>query len=286
MRKQTDNGTVFCESVATYMKSLMEKRDFAGAIKYYENNRSLVAKVGGLWAGAMMHLAAQGYASLTKYPAALKAARTAQAIVATEADSILLAEIFITLGGILRDCGELREAHKSYGDAESIFRRNDSPEGQSRALNQMAGLYFRQNDYRNALSVLMDAVVIAKKLGDNKKLAFMMGNVGRLQTFLGDFTQAESHLQLNVALSSELGDEIEIIRSHLSLGYVYLQKAEFDRAQAEFDLAYPLIVALNATREEVIYHTYLGELLYKCGHFDELKIVDRDRQAFKRARAQ
>jgi tetratricopeptide (TPR) repeat protein len=180
MRKQTDNGTVFCESVATYMESLLTGRDFAGAVEYYEANRSLVADVGGSWAGAMRHRVARAYASLTNYPAALKAARMAQAMTAKEGDSLLLAEIFVTLGRILRDSGELREAQKAFRDAESIFRRNDCLEGQSRALNHLAGTYFRQNDYRNALTVLMDSVGIAKKLNDNRKLAYMMGNVGRL----------------------------------------------------------------------------------------------------------
>ena len=73
-------------------------------------------------------------------------------------DRTLLAELFVTLGEILTALGEMKEAEKAYRDAESIFRRNDSMEGQSRALNLLAGLFYRQNDYKNALSSLMDAV--------------------------------------------------------------------------------------------------------------------------------
>ncbi|MCP4685147.1 MAG: tetratricopeptide repeat protein [bacterium] len=268
MRKHNQQGDAFCDSVATYMDSLLRKRDFAGSIQYFDSNRQLVDEVGGSWAGAMLHRVAQAYASLTNYKAALKAARTAQALAGAEGDSLLLAEIFVTLGGILRDSNELVEAQKAFRDAESIFRRNDCLEGQSRALNQLAGLHFRQTDFRNALTVLMDAVGIARRLKDDRKLAFMMGNIGRLQTFMGDFVEAEKHLQINVDLSEQNGDQLEIARARLSLGYVYIQQADFDQAERELEQAYPLITALNARREEVIYLTYLGELQYRAGRHD------------------
>jgi len=269
MRKHTEQGDDFCNSVATYMESLLEKRDFAGSIQYFEANRKLVDEVGGSWAGAMLHRVARAYASFTNYKAALKAARTAQALAGARGDSLLLAEIFVTLGTILRDSNELVEAQKAFRDAESIFRRNDCMEGQSRALNQLAGLYFRQTDFRNALTVLMDAVGIARKLKDDRKLAFMMGNIGRLQTFMGDFSEAEKHLQINIDLSEQNGDQLEIARARLSLAYIHIQQAAFDQAEHELELAYPLIAALNARREEVIYLTYLGELQYRAGRNDE-----------------
>lgn len=269
MRKHNHQGDAFCDSVAAYMDALLEKRDFAGSIQYFDANRKLVDEVGGSWAGSMLHRVAQAYASLTNYSAALKAARTAQALAGAEGDSLLLAEIFVTLGGILRDTNELVEAQKAFRDAESIFRRNDCLEGQSRALNQLAGLYFRQTDYRNALSLLMDAVGIARRLKDDQKLAFMMGNIGRLQTFMGNFAEAEKHLQINIDLSAQNGDQLEVARARLSLGYVYVQQAEDEKAEQEFEQAYALIAVLNARREEVIYLTYLGELKYRQGKFDE-----------------
>jgi two-component system NtrC family response regulator len=271
MKKQDQNGMAFCELAVTYMRSLLSRRDFAGAVRYYEDNRSLTAGSDGLEAGTFLHQAAMAYASLTNYSAALKAARTAQSLVSAEGDCLLLAEIFLTMGEILRNCGELTEAQKAFRDAESIFRRNDCPEGQSRALNHMAGTYFRQTDYRNALAVLMDAVEIARKLGDNRKLAFMMGNIGRLNMFLGNFTEAQQHLHINIDLSTTLGDQIEVARALLSLGYSHLQQAEYSHAQEMFDRARPLIESLNARREEVFYLIFCGELSYRTGKHDDAR---------------
>ena len=265
-----DVDDVFCVSAAAHMRAMLARRDFVGAVQCYETQWSQIdTEAGGIQAGEILHLAAQAYASLTNYAAALKAARAAQTYVARSGDSLRLAEVFLTLGGILRDQGELAEAQKAYRDAESIFRRNDCPEGQSRALNHLAGLHFRRADFRNALAVLMDAVEIAKRLDDRQKLAFMMGNIGRLHTFMGDFAEAEKHLKVNVQMSVELGDDLETLRAYLSLGYVYLQRADYDQAEQEFAKVGALLVAVNSPRDEVIYMTYLGELQYRTAQYDD-----------------
>ena len=271
MKIHENTGQGFCESVAHFMTALLDQRDFAAVVKQYEHHRSLLDEVGGSAAGTVLHRAAQAYASLSNYPTALRIARLAQAMVAAEGDSLLLAEIFVTLGGVLRDLGQLKEAEKAFRDAESIFRRKDCLEGQSRALNHLAGLFFRQNDYRNALAVLMDAVEIAQKNGDKKKLAFMMGNIGRIHTFTGDLAEAERHLRMNIDLSIELSDQIEVARAYLSLAYVYIQQADYTAAEWALGEAYPRIVISVSKRDEVIYYTYLGELQYRMSRYEESK---------------
>lgn len=251
MKMHETTGQGFCESIAHFMTALLEQRDFAAVVKQYEHNRSLLDEVGGSAAGTVLHRAASAYASLSNYPSALKTARLAQAMIAAEGDTLLLAEIFVTLGGVLRDLGQLREAEKAFRDAESIFRRKDCLEGQSRALNHLAGLFYRQNDYRNALAVLMDAVEIARKNGDKKKLAFMMGNIGRIHTFTGDLAEAERHLKINIELSNELSDQIEVARAYLSLAYVYIQSADYVAAEWALGEAYPRIVISVSKKDEV-----------------------------------
>lgn len=266
MRQLTNNGVDFPQAVLHYMSALVERREFAGAVRYYEDIRSQLTVSGGPQAGAVMAQAAKAYASLSDLTTALQVARCAQTILTREGESLMLAELFMTLGQILRDKGETKEAEKTYRDAESIFRRNDHIEGQSRALNQLAGLFFVNQDYKNSLSILMDAIEITRKLGDKKKLAFMMGNIGRIQTFVGKFGEAEKNLKLNIELSTELGDSIEIARAALSLGYVYVQMGRFDEASNAFNVASPHIDANDLKREAVMLATYQGEMFYKAGN--------------------
>ncbi|UCE24010.1 MAG: sigma 54-interacting transcriptional regulator [Candidatus Zixiibacteriota bacterium] len=262
-----------CQSMERFMASLIDQKNYAEAIKYYESNRKDLDRIGGSQAGEIIHLAAKAYASLAHLPIALKVARTAQHLVAEEGDSTLLAEIFVTIGRILRDMSEFKEAEKAFRDAESIFRRNDCLEGQSLALNQMAWLFFKQADYTNSLAALMDAIEIDRKLGDKRKLASMMGNIGRIQTFIGDFDEAQKNLTINLDLSQELNDTLEMAKAYLSLGYIHVQKTEYDEADEAFSNAYPLIIESGSRRDEAIYLTYLGELRYQSGLYEESREI-------------
>lgn len=263
MSHENQNRIEYEQSMKHYMASLIASKFYTGVVEYFEANQSKLTACTGDVCGEIFFMASKAYASLTHYKLALQTARRAQNLTAEGTNYQLQAEIFLSIGNILRDMSEIKEAEKAYRDAESIFRRNDCPEGQSRALNTLAGLFFRQNDYKNSLKVLMDAMEIARRLNDKKKLAFMLGNVGRIQSFIGNFKEAANHLKMNIDLSMELGDTLEEARAYLSLGYIHVQQAAYEKAEAAFEKAYPLIVEAQSERDEVIYLTYLGELQYR-----------------------
>ena len=271
MKIEATNRNDFRRAMDHYLASLIQKRDYAAAVKYYEDNLGELEAEGGTSLGPILRLAAEAYASLSNYPTALKTARLAQNIIAPEGESVLLAEIFVTLGGILLNMGELKESEKAFRDAESIFRRKDCLEGQSQALNLLAGLFYKQADYKNSLSALIDAIEIARRLNDQKKLAYMMGNIGRIYAFTGDFAKAEEHLQINIELSTELADQRETARAYLALGYVYIQQGEYRKAEQTLNQACGHLARVNSRRNKVIYLTYLGELHYRSGRLQEAR---------------
>lgn len=269
MSEKRHNRVQFSDTMEHYLCSLIEQKSYADAVDYFESHQKQLTDMSGDAAGAIYHLASRAYASLSHYATSLKTARMAQHLASAHGDSLLLADICMTLGSTLKKINELKEAEKAYRDAESIFRRYDSPEGQSRALNMLAGLFFKKNDYKNSLSMLMDALEIARQLDDKKKMAYMMGNIGRIHTFTGNFTEAIKYLQLNVDLSNELHDNLESARALLSVGYIYMQQAEYGKAETTFAEALPLIQAAESKPDEIIYLTYLGELYYRTSRFDD-----------------
>ena len=273
MNRSVIHGDSFPDVALHYLTSLLKRREYANVVKYYEDNRSEFDAFGGTRAGESLHLVSQAYASLNNHPAALRTARLAQQEAVAEGDSVLLAEIFSTIGSVLIRLGEYKEAEKAFRDAESIFRRNDQLEGQCRALNQLSGLFFRQNDYQNSLAILTDALNIAHQLGDTKKTAYMMGNLGRLNTFLGDFPEATKHLQLNIDVSTELDDWLEVGRAYLSLAYVHIQTGEYQTAEEYLQKAKEFLSKQKSERDNVIYLTYLGELYRHMGRLTESESI-------------
>ncbi len=246
-------------SLVGFMQPLLDRKDYIGALDRYERFKASVDGIDGSMAVAH-HLASKAYLAIQDLASALKCARLAQAAASKEGDTLVLAEIFLTLGSILRDMGQVRESLRAYSDAESIFRRNDHLEGRCRALNQMAGVYFKQTDYRHALSTLLEAMEMAQELGDRTKIAFMMGNIGRIYTFMGNLAEAERHLKTNIELSDDLGDQLEVARAQLSLGYVQMQRGDYDQAERSFEIAYPMVITAASARDEAICLSYQGEL--------------------------
>ncbi len=252
-----------CHSQLT---ELLARRDIGSAIRYFESFRESVDSNHDPVNGAIMRLGAEAYYLSGEYTLALPIIRTAIHIFAhLEGESKELGECFIMLGNIMREIGNYDEAEKAYRDAESIHRRNDNVSGCGDALNRLAGILFRKGDLDASLKYMIEAIKYAEKCNDKKKLAYLFGNVGRIYTLLGKLDSAEEQLQLNIGLSSEFNDEIELARAYLSLGYLYIQLERFDEARTTLDKALNFIKHNNMRKEEVIYLTYIGELMVKTG---------------------
>ena len=101
MKRTVNLGDSFPDVTLHYLTSLIKRREYANVIKYYEDNRSEFDSFGGTRAGESLHLVSQAYASLNNHPSALRTARLAQQKAVEDGDSILLAEIFTTIGSVM-----------------------------------------------------------------------------------------------------------------------------------------------------------------------------------------
>lgn len=269
MRLDTNRGMDFRASLVSYVESLSAKRDFSAVVSFFEANRTTFENSTEADSSSAMRLIAKAYSALGDKTTALRIARFSQNLASRHGDSLELAETFVTIGNILRGLGELRESEKAFRDAESIFRRHDNPEGQCRALNLLSGLFFKKNDYQNALSVLIDAIEIARRLNDKGKLAFMLGNIGRIYTFTGKYAEAEKQLLLSIDLLKDQDAGRELARARLSLGYLLMQKGTFASAKTQLETAGKYIECSGSNFDKINYRTYLGELLCRTGCFNE-----------------
>ncbi|UCD95439.1 MAG: sigma 54-interacting transcriptional regulator, partial [Candidatus Zixiibacteriota bacterium] len=175
----------------------------------------------------------------------------------------------IVLGNTFRHLGKYREAEKAYRDAESIFRRNENAPRAGDALNRLAAIQFTRGEFDSSLKCLLEAVEHARKENNNRKLAYLFGNIGRVYTLLGKLNKAEENIRFNIRLSQDLNDEIELARAYLSLGYVNIQQAKYEAAEMALEAGLQYIKKNNMAKEEIIYRTYSGELLLKTERASE-----------------
>ena len=75
-------------------------------------------------------------------------------------------------------------------------------------------------------------------------------------SLVGVIEEAKKHLEINIKLSGELGDEKEAMRASLSLGYIFIQEGNYKQAENILNDAYATITRLKLTRDEVICLTF------------------------------
>lgn len=264
------NDLDFRLSCQKYLAGLVARKDFAEAARYFESVREVWNDRTDVDSGTMMRLGAKAYGSLGDFSKALPLIRTAiLSLAQSSGESGELGDGYLTLGDILRDMGNYNESEKAYRDAESIHRRNDDTAQAGDALNRLAGILFRKGDFESSLRYLLEAVEAARRVNDNRRLAYLFGNIGRVYTFLGKLSAAEDNIRLNIELSTQFRDDLEIARAYLSLGYLQMQREHLDKAAESFENAFELIQRGNFLNEEVIYLTYAGELAIKEGRYEE-----------------
>jgi len=280
---QTQSANMeYRRSCRKYLEDMIARRDFTAAGRYFESIRDVWSGESDTESGIILRLGAMAFGLSGNLSKGLTLIRNAISILSkSTGESSESAECYIILGNILRDLGKFHEAEKAYRDAESIFRRNDNLSQAGVALNKLAGVHFRRGELDSALKCLLEAIEYARKGSDKKKIAYLFGNIGRVYTLFGKLQSASENLKLNIELSVELQDEVEAGRAWLSLGYVYLLRARFDESKEALDSAYEYIQRNSMEKDEVIYLTYLGELLTKTSDFKEAEHTLNE--AFRRA---
>ncbi|UCD18062.1 MAG: sigma 54-interacting transcriptional regulator, partial [Candidatus Zixiibacteriota bacterium] len=270
MSQAVRTNITYRASCIKYLSDLIDRREFTAAIKYYESIQAGLNEQRDFECGIVLRLAAKAFGSSNQYKRALQLIRIAIAILSKMAgETGELAECYLVLGEILRDIGKFGEAEKAFRDGESIFRRGENHADAGRALNKIAGILFRKGDFDGSLQCLLEAVEAARKENNQKQLAYLFGNIGRVYTLLGRLNAAEDNIRLNIELSSEFSDEVELARAYLSLGYVQMQLMNYGTAGDSLEQALQFIRKNGMTREEVIYLTYAGELALKTDALDQ-----------------
>jgi two-component system response regulator HydG len=215
--------------------------------------------------GQFYYSAAKVLRHFGSYEEALETGQRAIFIFIELHNELKIAQIQFLFGLIYIALGNLKSAETEIRDALTGYRRINDLRGVINCLSRLSNIEYIKGSYSKSIEYLQDALSFVDKAGQPEKKAFLYGNLGQMFLKIGNWKQAERNLILNTGLNRQAGNEINLCKGFLSLGYVYFLKREFKKAKNSYEESLSLIQKNNCVRELAIYHEYSGELAFIQG---------------------
>lgn len=281
MKTQLEGSTIPLKTKIELIESLVEQRKFAFAleeIKRVENQREIDEF--STLRGDLCYLSAVTLHGLGNYRDAKQKAEKAYDLFKNTSENKKVAEIQYIWGLIHLDLGDLKNAENHIRDAITTYRRIEAQKEIINCYNTIARIFFMKSEFGGAIEYLEEAQDLSEKIGDFRMASIAGSNLGRIFILTGKWEKAEENLLLSLKINQTKGNELNLCRSLLSLGFVCCLKREFQKAHEYLTKAFELAALNGYLRELVIYHEYMGSLKFDLG--DYKKAEDHYNEIIKR----
>jgi tetratricopeptide (TPR) repeat protein len=219
--------------------------------------------------GVFYYLSAVALYDLGRYDESLESGKKSFELFKNTLENKRIAQVQFTLGNDYLALGKLKQAENEFRDSIATCRRIDEEKGIIQAYNKLAQICFIRSDYVHAIEFLKECIPYLEKIKDWVNLGVFQRNLGRIYTLSGELDLAEKHLLSNIKETKKAGQEINLSRCLLSLGYLRLLKREFKKASSYFLRAFQLLSRNESLRDLAIYYEYQGELYFQQKRLEE-----------------
>ncbi len=170
------------------------------------------------------------------------------------------------IGRAFAQLGDYGQARKFLQDSLSTFRRADDEGEMLIVYNYLANVDFSISDYKQALVNLEEGLSIARKRGNRRNEAFILGNTGLIFRKLGKWSKAEGYLCSSLKLYEGLNDALEIVRALISYGRLKVLQRNLDRSEDLLNRALALAQEHGYEREKALSLESLGDVAKERGN--------------------
>lgn len=169
-------------------------------------------------------------------PAAGPYFEEAAAIHLIRTDTLNWAKMLVNQGMLQFYLGNEDQALSHYQQAAAGFDQVGQPN--AALFNNMAIIYRKQEKYESAFDLYERSFDLKQKASDSLGMAATLMNLGLLQGYLGDSTQALKYELQALALYESLGREADVASTQVALGNIYLNLGQLDEAEQFLTQAY------------------------------------------------
>lgn len=165
--------------------------------------------------------------------------------------------------------GRLNAAAESCELAAALYRLTRHASEEIEATNLLGWILFLGSQYARAEEYYLRCCRMCEEISDNRKLVFVLLNLGILHYKVGDFTAARLHLEDAQSRAYATTAPADHCRIHLALGNVHRMRRDFTDARQLLTQAYSEACDLQIPREECLALEFLGDV-----HRDEERPVE------------
>ena len=177
----------------------------------------------------------------------------------------------LTLSRSYSALGDLKNAEIRANDSLATYRRAGDTNGQVDALNELARISYIRTNLSAAAGYLSDAAALA--VDNPRKSALLTGNLGRVQTFGGQWVQAEQNLTTALDHNRTHHYDTSVATDLVSLALISIRKRDFLTADRQLTEAMTIIDRLGLKRDRIIASEFIGELAFERGDLFKAKSV-------------
>ena len=140
-----------------------------------------------------------------------------------------IANCYNAMGITLKNKGELRKSISYIKKAIRIEEEIGS-DNLSASLINLGSAYTDLGEFDEAISPLKKALSIAKKDGNEQRIAYSLNNLGTIYTDQGNYPLALEYYKESLYINEKLGDSLGIANHLANIGWIYKTQKDYDKA--------------------------------------------------------
>lgn len=202
------------------------------------------------------------------YDQAIDAYTEALSCAERQGDETLKLKLFINLGILNRDVGNLKESDRFIDKAYVIAKQIDDQRSLAAILNSRGQNYLAKEVYDSAYVAFTQSQAFRAD-DDQKGKAISLNNLGYVAGLQEKYTEALEYYRLSEDLRKSIGDLAGNASLYINLGNMYLLMDDLESAQQYFENAMIIAAQLNDPAIEERYLRSMAELRQRQGKLEE-----------------
>lgn len=182
-------------------------------------------------------------------------------------DPMRIGTVYINIGSVYANEKATYElAIEAFNKAKKICENIDYKEGVAYAVVNIAELYLKTNNPKEALQVLNESMLYFDEKNVDKANGLIM--IGRAYEEMGESDIAEKKYLEAVTLATANDAKMEASKAYIQLGNMYNKKNELSKALDKYENALELTEITNVLRDKKKIYEGLANIYAKLGNYE------------------